>query len=82
MKKRHPGFKAPADYRIEVQGKPATTAPGQFDGMSVTVVHIQGRPAVTTLCGQVADQAALYAILARIEEMGLSLRLVEWENET
>jgi hypothetical protein len=58
----------PVWYEIRVRGLLGETLLGAFPGMGARA-HEQE----TVLYGQVADQAALYGVLARIEALGLEL---------
>ena len=58
----------PVWYEIRVRGALGKTLLGAFPGMCARV-HEQE----TLLCGPVADQAALYGVLAEIEALGLEL---------
>ena len=62
----------PQFYTIRVQGHLDPLWSKWFDGMSL--VHVDGS---TLLSGQVADQAALYGLLARLNDLGLTLIAVE-----
>ena len=62
----------PAYYRIRVQGQLDPTWSAWFDGLSVT--HDAGGD--TTLAGPVADQAALYGLLRKARDLGLTLLAV------
>lgn len=63
----HSGF-----YEIQVQGLISQHWLGHFDGFAITVAGEDGW-AVTTLSGQVADQAALQGILQHLYTLGLVL---------
>jgi hypothetical protein len=58
----------PTHYQITVRGRLSDALASAFDGLSVT-------PSATgtVLCGEIADQAALYGVLERIESLGLEL---------
>lgn len=66
----------PAHYRIQVQGRLPAHWAAWFDGMDVSVSGVRGCP-ITSLTGQVADQAALHGLLARIRDLGLPLLFVQ-----
>ena len=57
-------------YQIEVEGKLKESWSNWFGGMNLTIKVERG---VTTLTGEVADQAALRGILSRIWDLNLSL---------
>ena len=58
----------PTHYQITVAGRLSATLIGAFDGLTA-------RPSAagTVLCGEIADQAALYGVLERVESLGLEL---------
>jgi hypothetical protein len=66
-------FDQPATYRICVQGRLDPQWSDWFDGF--TIVAEPGDR--TVLTGRVADQPALYGILAKIRNLTLPLLLVE-----
>ena len=55
-------------YSIEVQGPLPAAAVDEFASMFVTSAC-----GVTTLTGDLADSAALYGLIARLESLGLVL---------
>ena len=55
-------------YEIQVKGYLDARWNEMFDGMS-----IDWRDDVTTISGEVADQAALHGLLARVRDYGLVL---------
>lgn len=60
----------PQVYKIEVEGHLDQTLWTEwFDGMTVTL----DEDGNTTLVGLVADQAALYGLLAKVRDLGLVL---------
>jgi len=61
----------PTHYRITVAGRLSATLATAFDGLSATP-----SAAGTVLRGEIADQAALFAVLERIESLGLELLAV------
>ena len=67
----------PAQYRILVQGQLAPRWSDWFGGLSVAPGPERAGAATTAICGELADQAALHGILARIRDLGLALWLVE-----
>ena len=62
----------PAYYRIRVQGQLDPAWSAWFDGLSVT----HDADGDTTLAGPVADQAALYSLLRKARDLGLTLLAV------
>ncbi len=61
----------PLRYRIQMKGVLSEAWGSQFEGMRLS--HAAG---ITILEGKV-DQAALFAILSRIRDLGMPLLLVE-----
>lgn len=66
-----------ATYLIKVQGRLDENWSGQFDDMTITVEGGSEGLSITTLCGPIADQAALHGVLAWIRDLGLPLLLVQ-----
>jgi hypothetical protein len=62
-----------AAYEILVQGWVAERYASWFDGMTLVRGHAEDGTAVTTLCGVVADQAALRGALNQIWDLNLAL---------
>ena len=67
-------------YQIQVQGWISERWADWFDGMTITVNSNNNdeddAPAITTLTGAVADQAALLGLLQQLYTLGLPLLLV------
>lgn len=63
----------PARYQLRVKGILDSKWASWFDGFS-----IEHTPGETILTGQVMDQAALYGILAKIRDLGLTILSVKW----
>jgi hypothetical protein len=57
-----------AHYEITVRGQMGAALIDAFDGLTATAAT-----AHTVLGGEIADQAALYGVLERIESLGLEL---------
>ena len=68
----------PASYRICVQGVLDASWAADFAGLTVTCAPSAGPAPVTTLSGQLADQAMLLGVLNGLYGLGLPLLLVEW----
>ena len=64
-------------YRIRVRGRLGRTMRAAFPAL-----HAQARGADTVLTGTLADQAALYGVLAQIEALGLELLEVRRDSPT
>jgi hypothetical protein len=58
----------PTTYEITVRGRLSEALAADFDGLSASY-----RAPHTVLSGELADQAALYGVLERIESLGLEL---------
>jgi len=58
----------PTQYEITVRGRLSETLLAAFDGLAATPAAAE-----TVLRGEIADQAALYGVLDRIESLGLEL---------
>lgn len=63
-----------AQYRIQVEGGLYPAAADWLDGL---IVSVNENPPVTTITGQVADQAALHGLLQTLYSLGLPLLNVE-----
>jgi hypothetical protein len=64
---------APARYRIRIRGHLDPAWSAWFDGRTVD----QADDGTTELAGPLADQAALFGLLARLRDLGATLLLVE-----
>jgi len=62
----------PVDYQIRVKGHLDPTWSAWFDGLSMT----HDADGDTTLAGPVIDQAALYGLLRKARDLGLTLLAV------
>ena len=58
----------PACYQIEVKGRLSSQWAVWFEGMTLTY-----QEGITTIAGEVLDQAALHGLLIRVRDMGLQL---------
>ena len=67
----------PGIYRIKIQGRLSEGAIRRFDEMAVSIEPNAAGVPITTLTGQITDQAALHGIVARLRDLGLPLILVE-----
>ena len=68
----------PAEYRIRVAGRLKEDWSQHFGGMRISVEPGQDGAAITTLTGEVADQAGLHGLLNHIRDLGLPLLAVEY----
>jgi len=60
-------------YEIRVAGSVAPERASWFGGLALTVERTESGRAVTVLSGPVNDRAALFGILNRIRDLGLTL---------
>ena len=70
----------PATYQIQVQGWISERWADWFDDMTITISDEDDAPAITTLTGAVADQAALLGLLQQLYTLRLPLLLVRREE--
>jgi hypothetical protein len=63
-------------YQIQVEGRISERWAHWFEDMVITVHEREHGPAVTTLTGAVADQAALLGLLQKLYTLQLTLLLV------
>jgi hypothetical protein len=71
------GFDLPATYRIGVQGHIPARWCDRLEGMTITERSPEAEPAVTTLLGELSDQAALAGVLNTLYELHLPVLSVE-----
>jgi len=77
-------FDIPATYQIIVQGKIDPTWSDRLEGMAIWQEVVESKPPVTTLEGELGDQAALAGVLNTIYELHLpvlSVKLLEIHKE-
>jgi hypothetical protein len=70
-------FDSPATYRIGVQGRIPARWCDRLEGMTVTERASETEPPVTTLLGELSDQAALAGVLNTLYELHLPVLSVE-----
>ena len=70
-------FDLPGRYRIRVQDRLDPSWSGRLGDMTITVRQATGQEPVTTLTGEVTDQAALLGMLNTLYDMGFPLLKVE-----
>lgn len=63
--------------RIRVKGQISERWSEWLDGLTIT--HVE--PNETILTGPVQDQAALYGLIAKLRDLGLSLRSVNYVEQ-
>lgn len=66
-------FDAPGIYRIRVRGQVASHWTDALGGMTIYSRQGKGKTPVTTLSGELIDQASLMGVLTALYEMGYTL---------
>jgi hypothetical protein len=70
-------FATPASYRIRILGPLDKRRSEYLCGMSISSAQRHGGPIITTLTGELADQAALMGVLSSLYDMGYALLKLE-----
>jgi hypothetical protein len=70
----------PATYRISVEGAVGQKWSGRLGGMQIATQERESQKPVTTLSGQVPDQAALIGVLNTLYELHLNILSVSCET--
>ena len=70
-------FDRPGRYRIRVHGRLGASWASRLGDMRITERQTTGKEPVTTLTGEVTDQAALLGVLNTLYDMGFPLLKVE-----
>jgi len=70
-------FHGPARYQILVKGRIPVNWSDRLDGMSIRQAAADDGEPVTTLEGELADQAALAGVINTLYELHLPILLVE-----
>ena len=70
-------FDSPAIYQIIVQGQIDPTWSDHLEGMTIHSVTVKSGPPLTTLEGELSDQAALAGVLNALYELHLSVVSVQ-----
>ena len=73
----HSGLDRPATYRIAVQGRVPSRWCDRLEGMTITERPAEADATVTTLLGELSDQAALAGVLNTLYELHLPVLSVE-----
>jgi hypothetical protein len=68
---------APISYQIRVQGAVGESWCDYYAGLTIEIDDAAGQQPVTTLTGQLQDQAALIGALTRLYDMHLPILSVE-----
>jgi hypothetical protein len=66
-------FDRPAAYQINVQGMIDPDWSDRLAGMTMSLIREEARPPVTTLKGELSDQAALAGVLNTLYELHLPI---------
>jgi hypothetical protein len=69
-------YDRPGTYHICVQGAIDPTWSDRLDGMKIHLSADEGQPRVTTLEGELSDQAALAGVLNSLYELHLPILMV------
>jgi hypothetical protein len=69
-------FPAETVYELRINGRLAQPTLAWFEDMNVTVDGTTS-PAQTVISGPIRDQAALYGLISRIRDLGLTLLSVQ-----
>jgi hypothetical protein len=70
-------FDTPANYRVRVLGLLDKRRSEYLCGMRISSGRRQGGTIVTTLTGELTDQAALMGVLSSLYDMGYALLRIE-----
>jgi len=70
-------FDTPANYRVRVLGPMDKRRSEYLCGMRISSARRQDGPIVTTLTGELVDQAALMGVLNSLYDMGYALLKIE-----
>ena len=70
-------FDLQATYQISVQGRIDPNWSDRLEGMTISLATVEEGPPVTTLEGELSDQAALAGVLNALYELHLTVLLVE-----
>lgn len=74
-------FEAPGIYNIRAQGILDTKWSSRLGGMTITVNRPENQAPVTTLIGELTDQAALLGVLTTLYNLHLAVLSVEFLGE-
>ena len=77
---KHIKLRAPATYRIEVEGHLAESWSDRLAGMRITTYERSDQTSVTTLVGRIMDQAELSGVLNGLYDLHRSILKVEVVN--
>jgi hypothetical protein len=71
----------PATYRLRVKGHLDSSWSDRLGGLTITTSSQDDGPTVTTLCGELLDQAALAGILSALYNLHMPLLSVEYVGD-
>ena len=66
-------FDSPANYQIKLQGKIDQTWSDRLEGMTISLTTGEAGTLITTLEGELSDQAALAGVLKTLYELHLTV---------
>ena len=69
-------FDLPATYQITVQGRIDPTSVDLLEGMNIHHAVVEAGHTITTLVGEIRDQAALAGVLNTLYELHLPVLMV------
>jgi hypothetical protein len=75
--REHNLFDHPAVYQIIVQGRIDPTWSDRLEGMAISMVTVEASPSVTTLEGELSDQASLAGVLNTLYELHMPVLSVK-----
>ena len=70
-------FDQPATYQISVLGRIDPTISDLLGGMTISPDTVEADHKVTSLCGELSDQAALAGVLNTLYELHLTVLMVK-----
>jgi hypothetical protein len=70
-------FDLPGRYRIHIYGQLSASLADRLGDLTITARHAADQQQVTTLTGELTDQAALLGVLNTLYDMGFPLLKVE-----
>jgi hypothetical protein len=74
-------FDSPATYQIQIQGRLEANWSEYLEGMVITEYGLKNGFCVTTLCGELPDQAALAGVLNQLYLLRVTvLSVTRFEN--
>ena len=76
-----PSMGLPATYHIQVIGQLDEIWSSRLGGLTITSNHSDEHPVITSLSGNLIDQAALYGVLMALYDERLPLLSVEFLHE-